>query len=85
VGYRAEKQGPFIRFELGYSHPIYFEIPKGVDADVQTTAITLSSADKGLVGQVVAQIRMLCKPEPYKGKGIKYKEEILLRKVGKAG
>ena len=85
VGYRAEKQGPFIRFELGYSHPIYFEIPKGVDADVQTTAITLSSADKGLVGQVAAQIRMLRKPEPYKGKGIKYKEEILLRKVGKAG
>jgi large subunit ribosomal protein L6 len=85
VGYRAEKQGPFIRFELGYSHPIYFEIPSGVDADVQTTAITLMSADKGLVGQVAAKIRMLRKPEPYKGKGIKYKEEILLRKVGKAG
>ena len=85
VGYRAERLGPFIRFELGYSHPIFYELPEGVDADVKQTAITLTSIDKELVGQVAAQIRKLRKPEPYKGKGIKYKEEVLLRKVGKAG
>ena len=85
VGYRAERLGPFIRFELGYSHPIFYELPEGDDADVKQTAITLTSIDKELVGQVAAQIRKLRKPEPYKGKGIKYKEEVLLRKVGKAG
>ena len=73
VGYRAERLGPFIRFELGYSHPIFYELPEGVDADVKQTAITLTSIDKELVGQVAAQIRKLRKPEPYKGKGIKYK------------
>ncbi len=84
VGYRAEKKGDFIRFDLGYSHPIYFELPSVVEATVQQTAIQLHSADKEIVGQVAAKIRSLRKPEPYKGKGIKYKEERIIRKEGKS-
>lgn len=84
VGYRAEKRGRFIRLDLGYSHPIFFELPEMVDADVQQTAIELTSPDKELVGQVAAKIRSLRKPEPYKGKGIKYKEERIIRKEGKS-
>jgi len=85
VGYRAEQRGTFIRFDLGYSHPILFELPKGVDAAVKQTVVTLSGADKELVGQVAAAIRNLRKPEPYKGKGVKYQEEVIRRKAGKAG
>jgi len=85
VGYRAELLGRFIRFDLGYSHPIFLELPEGIDADVQQTNVKLLSADKELIGQVAAKIRSLRKPEPYKGKGIKYKEERIIRKVGKAG
>ena len=85
VGYRAEKKGSFIRFDLGYSHPIFFEVPETVAADVKQTAISHSSPDKELVGQIAAKIRGLRKPEPYKGKGIKYKEERIVRKVGKTG
>ena len=84
VGYRAEKKGNFIRFDLGYSHPILFELPDVVDANVTQTAIQLLSADKEVVGQVAAAIRSLRKPEPYKGKGIKYKEERIIRKEGKS-
>jgi large subunit ribosomal protein L6 len=84
VGYRAERAGPFIRFDLGYSHPIFFELPDQVEADVEQTAIKLISPDKELVGQVAAKIRSLRKPEPYKGKGIKYKEERIIRKEGKS-
>lgn len=85
VGYRAELLGRFIRFDLGYSHPIFLELPEGIDAAVEQTNVKLSSASKELVGQVAAKIRSLRKPEPYKGKGIKYKEERIIRKVGKAG
>lgn len=85
VGYRAEQLGNFIRFDLGYSHPIFLELPEKVEAQVQQTAIALVSPDKELVGQVAAKIRSLRPPEPYKGKGIKYKEERIVRKVGKAG
>lgn len=85
VGYRAEKRKRFIRFDLGYSHPIFVELPESVDANVSQTALSLLSADKELVGQVAAKIRSLRKPEPYKGKGVKYKEEKILRKAGKAG
>lgn len=85
VGYRAEKRKRFIRFDLGYSHPIFVELPDSVEANVTQTALTLLSPDKELVGQVAAKIRSLRKPEPYKGKGIKYKEEKILRKAGKAG
>lgn len=84
VGYRAEKRGRFIRLDLGYSHPIFFELPEMVEANVQQTAIELTSPDKELVGQVAAKIRSLRKPEPYKGKGIKYKEERIIRKEGKS-
>lgn len=86
VGYRAEQRGNFIRFDLGYSHPILFELPKGVTAAViKQTVVTLTCADKELVGQVAAAIRNLRKPEPYKGKGVKYQEEVIRRKAGKAG
>lgn len=85
VGYRAELKGNFIRFDLGYSHPIMFELPDLVTADVKQTEVSLTSPSKELVGQVAAKIRGLRKPEPYKGKGIKYKEEHIRRKVGKAG
>ncbi len=85
VGYRAEQLGDFIRFDLGYSHPIFLELPEKVDAKVEQTAIALMSPDKELVGQIAAKIRSLRPPEPYKGKGIKYKEERIVRKVGKAG
>ena len=84
VGYRAEKKGNFIRFDLGYSHPILFELPALVEANVTQTAIQLVSSDKEMVGQVAAAIRSLRKPEPYKGKGIKYKEERIIRKEGKS-
>lgn len=85
VGYRAEQRKRFIRFDLGYSHPIFLELPEGVDAKVTQTAVSLTSADKELLGQIAAKIRSLRKPEPYKGKGVKYKEETIVRKAGKAG
>jgi len=85
VGYRAEARGRFIRFDLGYSHPIFFELPEKVDAEVEQTEIKLLSPDKELLGQVAAKIRGLRKPEPYKGKGIRYKDERIIRKEGKAG
>lgn len=85
VGYRAEKRGNFIRFDLGYSHPIFVELPAVVEANVSQTAVSLTSRDKEVLGQVAAKIRSLRKPEPYKGKGVKYKEERIIRKAGKAG
>lgn len=85
VGYRAELRGSYIRFDLGYSHPIYFELPEGVKAEVKQTEVTLKSADKEALGQAAAKIRGLRKPEPYKGKGVKYKEEVIRRKAGKSG
>ncbi|MEZ4459613.1 MAG: 50S ribosomal protein L6 [bacterium] len=85
VGYRAEKRKRFVRFDLGYSHPIFIELPESVEANVTQTAVSLMSADKELLGQVAAKMRSLRKPEPYKGKGVKYKEEKILRKAGKAG
>ena len=84
VGYRAEKRGNYIRFDLGYSHPILFELPDLVDAQVEQTKITLKGPDKERVGQVAAQIRSLRPPEPYNGKGIKYAEETIRRKEGKS-
>jgi large subunit ribosomal protein L6 len=70
---------------LGYSHPIVFKLPKGVSAKVEKNRIMLSSADRDLVGQTAAKVRELRPPEPYKGKGVKYMEEVIKRKVGKAG
>ncbi len=84
IGYRAQLQGRNLQLALGYSHPVIFPLPEGIQAEVERqVAITLRGADKALVGQVAAQIRGLRKPDPYKGKGIKYAEEQIRRKVGK--
>lgn len=86
VGYRSELHGDYLRFDLGFSHPVLFELPQSVSATVNNqTEIKLTSPNKELLGQVAAKIRGLRPPEPYKGKGIRYKGEIIRRKVGKAG
>lgn len=86
VGYRAEVQGTILNLSLGYSHPIKYELPKGITATVdKQTSITLKGADRQLLGQTAAEIRGFRIPDPYKGKGIKYAEEIIRRKAGKAG
>lgn len=86
VGYRADVQGQTLNLALGYSHPIEFPLPKGITAAVdKQNRITLEGSDKELLGLTAARIRALRKPEPYKGKGVKYAEEQILRKVGKAG
>lgn len=85
VGYRAEVRGPALYLTLGYSHPILFQLPEGVQAKVEKqTVITLESIDKQLLGQTAAMVRELRPPEPYKGKGIKYANETIRRKAGKA-
>jgi len=85
VGYRAEVRGNNIHFTLGYSHPIVYQLPPGVTAKVEKqVTITLESADRQLIGSVAAQVRELRPPEPYKGKGIKYANEKIRRKAGKA-
>lgn len=85
VGYRGEVKGNMLNLSLGYSHPIEFEIPKGIKIAVdKMTHLTVSGADKKLVGETAARIRRLRSPEPYKGKGIKYTDEFIKRKVGKA-
>ena len=84
VGYRAEVSGDSITFALGYSHPIVFKLPKSVTAKVEKNRLTLVSSDKDELGQTSAKIRELRPPEPYKGKGVKYLEEVIKKKVGKA-
>lgn len=85
VGYRAEVKGKVLHISLGYSRPVEFPLPTGVTATVERqTVITLESPDKQLLGQTAAMIRSLRAPEPYKGKGIKYQEEVIRRKAGKA-
>jgi large subunit ribosomal protein L6 len=86
VGYRAIAQGPSkLELQLGFSHPVSFEAPEGVTFEVpQPTRITVRGFDKQLVGQVAANIRKIRKPEPYKGKGIRYADERVLRKAGKS-
>jgi len=84
IGYRAQLQGRTIQLALGYSHPVLFPLPDGVTAEIdRQTLITIRGADKALVGQVAANLRALRKPDPYKGKGIKYVDEVIRRKVGK--
>jgi large subunit ribosomal protein L6 len=85
VGYRAEVAGDTVTMALGYSHPVIFKLPKGVTAKVEKNRLMLSAADRDLLGQTAAKVRELRPPEPYKGKGVKYVEEIIQRKVGKAG
>ncbi len=84
IGYRAQLQGRAIQLALGYSHPIVFPLPEGVTAEIdKQTAITLRGPDKAVLGETAARLRMLRKPDPYKGKGIKYADEVIRRKVGK--
>jgi len=85
VGYRAELKGRTVIFNLGYSNPINFELPDGIDANVDKNKVVLMGIDKELLGRTAAKIRSLRKPEPYKGKGIKYADEMIRRKAGKAG
>lgn len=94
VGFKAEVKGQTLVLNLGFSHPINFEIPQGIEVKVEKnpakatiqqyqTSVSISGIDKHMVGQVAANIRELKKPEPYKGKGIKYSDETILRKAGK--
>jgi large subunit ribosomal protein L6 len=85
VGYRAAVTGGNLVLQVGYSHPVLYPAPPGISFAVQGNAITVSGADKELVGEVAAQVRRVRKPEPYKGKGIKFAEEVIRRKAGKAG
>ncbi len=83
VGYRAQAQGKKLNLSLGFSHPVEYELPEGVDAKVEQTKITLSGIDKQRVGQVAAEIRAFRPPEPYKGKGVRYVGEYVAMKEGK--
>ena len=83
VGYRAEVSGDSVTFALGYSHPIVYKLPKSVTAKVEKNRLTLTSADKDILGQVSAKMRELRPPEPYKGKGVRYSDEIIIRKEAK--
>ena len=85
VGYRASKSGKVLTLNLGYSHPVEMEDPEGVEAVVEGNKITVKGIDKEKVGQYAAEIRDKRRPEPYKGKGIKYETEVIRRKVGKTG
>ncbi len=85
IGYRADLKGNCIVFNLGYSHPIDFDLPDGVSASIEKNTVKLSGIDKELLGHTASAIRRLRPPEPYKGKGIKYAEERIQRKAGKTG
>ena len=84
VGYRAEVKGPTLVLTLGYSHPIEYKLPEGVSAKVDKNVLVLSAMDKQLLGAAASKIRSFRPPEPYKGKGVKYIEEKIQRKAGKA-
>lgn len=84
IGYRAQVQGRNIQLALGYSHPVIFPLPDGITAEIdKQVSITLRGADKALLGETAAKLRSLRKPDPYKGKGVKYANEVIRRKVGK--
>jgi large subunit ribosomal protein L6 len=84
VGYKAEKKGKYVQFALGFSHPILFAVPPEITIDIPVpTQVTVSGIDKQLVGAVAAKIRSVRPPEPYKGKGVKYSNETIIRKAGK--
>ena len=85
VGYKAAKQGKKLTLNLGYSHPVEMEDPEGLESKVEGNKITISGISKEKVGQYAAEIRDKRRPEPYKGKGIKYADEVIRRKVGKTG
>lgn len=83
VGFKVALSGRNLNIEVGFSHPVVFPLPEGIDAKVEKQVVTLSGIDKHLVGEIAAQIRRIRPPEPYKGKGIKYTTEVLRRKAGK--
>jgi large subunit ribosomal protein L6 len=85
VGYRADVSGQKLNMALGFSHPVVFELPKGIAAKVDKNVIILSGIDREVLGETASKIRDIRPPEPYKGKGIKYVEETIRRKVGKTG
>lgn len=85
VGYKAEVAGDKLNMALGFSHPVVYQLPKGVSAKVEKNVITLAASDRDVLGQTAAKVRSFRPPEPYKGKGIKYMEETIKRKVGKTG
>ena len=85
IGYRASVAGQVLTLSLGYSHPIIYQAPEDIQISVEKNKITILGADKQKVGQVAAEIRSFRKPEPYKGKGIKYADEVIRRKAGKTG
>jgi large subunit ribosomal protein L6 len=88
TGYSVEAKGDYVVFNLGYSHPIYYELPEGVTAIFEPkskTKITVTGINKQFVGSAAAKIRSFRPPEPYKGKGVKYTDEIIRRKEGKSG
>ena len=86
IGYRAELKGKQVHFALGYSHPIVLDIPNGIDITVdKQTHLTVTGADRQVVGQVAANIRQMRRPDPYKQKGVRYTGEVLKKKVGKTG
>ncbi len=84
VGYRAAIKGKVLNLQLGFSHDINFDIPEGLDIKVEKNIITIKGSDKQVVGQAAAEIRDFRPPEPYKGKGVKYTDEVIIRKAGKA-
>jgi large subunit ribosomal protein L6 len=85
VGYKASVKGSAIELNLGYSHPIVYQLPEGISAKVTRNVIDVSGSDKGLVGFCAAKIRSFRPPEPYKGKGVKYADEVIIKKAGKTG
>lgn len=85
VGYRVAVKGESLEMSIGFSHPVKIDLPNGISAKAEGNKLTLSGVDKALVGEVAASIRRLRKPEPYKGKGIKYENEQIRRKAGKSG
>lgn len=84
VGYKSSASGNKLTLNVGYSHPVEYILQEGISAQVEGNVITIAGIDKQLVGETAAQIRRIRKPEPYKGKGIKYADEVIMRKVGKA-
>ncbi|WP_446425083.1 50S ribosomal protein L6 [Mailhella sp.] len=85
VGFKVAVKGNIVDLSVGFSHPVLIELPKGLEAKVEGNKLTISGIDKELVGEYAARIRRVRKPEPYKGKGIKYDNEIIRRKAGKSG
>ncbi len=85
VGYKANVEGKALTLNVGFSNPVVFDVPKGIDAAVEGNKIILDCIDKDLLGLTAAKIRDIRKPEPYKGKGIRYEDENIVRKVGKSG